>query len=47
LLYDEWIDANQKKVDEKSNLKIAYTHMKNMGGAELNNFFMDIARDFL
>lgn len=45
-LYDEWIDANQKKVDEKSGNKIAYTHMKDMGGGELNNFFMDIARDF-
>ncbi len=46
LLYDEWIDANQKRVDEKSSNKIAYTHMKDMGGGELNNFFMDIARDF-
>ncbi|MCU0375994.1 MAG: S41 family peptidase [Chitinophagaceae bacterium] len=46
LLYDEWIDANQKRVDEKSNNKIAYTHMKDMGGGELNSFFMDIARDF-
>jgi C-terminal processing protease CtpA/Prc len=46
LLYDEWIDANQKRVDEKSKNKIAYTHMKDMGGSELNQFFMDMARDF-
>jgi C-terminal processing protease CtpA/Prc/tricorn protease-like protein len=45
-LYDEWIDANQKKVDEKSKYRIAYTHMKNMGGGELESFFMDMARDF-
>jgi len=46
LLYDEWMDGNQKRVDEKSNNRIAYTHMKDMGGGELNSFFMDIARDF-
>jgi C-terminal processing protease CtpA/Prc/Tol biopolymer transport system component len=46
LLYDEWIDANQKRVDEKSGNKIAYTHMKDMGGGELNTFLMDMARDF-
>lgn len=45
-LYDEWIDDNQKRVDEKSKNRIAYTHMKNMGTGELNTFFMDIARDF-
>lgn len=38
LLYDEWVDDNQQYVDEKSNKKIAYVHMKNMGGGELNNF---------
>jgi tricorn protease len=45
-LYDEWIDANQKSVDEKSKNKIAYTHMKNMGTPELEAFFKDIANDF-
>ncbi len=46
LLYEEWIDANQKRVDEKTNKKVAYTYMKNMSGGELETFFMDIARDF-
>ncbi len=38
LLYDEWVDDNQKYVDSKSDKKIAYIHMKNMGGGELENF---------
>ncbi len=29
-LYDEWIDNNQKRVDEKSHNRIAYTYMKNL-----------------
>ncbi len=46
LLYEEWIDANQKRVDDQSKNRIAYTYMKNMSGGELETFFMDIARDF-
>ncbi|NAS32658.1 peptidase S41 [Flavobacteriaceae bacterium R38] len=38
LLYDEWVANNQSYTDAKSGNKIAYVHMKNMGGAELNNF---------
>lgn len=38
LLYDEWVDDNQSYVDKKSNNEIAYVHMKNMGGGELENF---------
>jgi tricorn protease len=38
--YDEWIDNNQKRVDEKSNNRIAYAHMKNMGTDELNKFII-------
>ncbi|MDC6390885.1 S41 family peptidase [Maribacter sp. PR1] len=38
LLYDLWVDENQKYVDEKADKKIAYVHMKNMGGGELENF---------
>ncbi|OUS03431.1 peptidase S41 [Flavobacteriales bacterium 33_180_T64] len=38
LLYDEWVANNQSYVDNKSGNKIAYVHMKNMGGGELNNF---------
>ncbi|WP_394974227.1 S41 family peptidase [uncultured Croceitalea sp.] len=38
LLYDEWMDKNQNYVDQKSNKNIAYIHMKNMGGGELERF---------
>jgi C-terminal processing protease CtpA/Prc len=40
------MDANQKRVDEKTGKKVAYVHMKDMGGGELQNFLMDMARDF-
>ncbi|QGW27086.1 S41 family peptidase [Phnomibacter ginsenosidimutans] len=46
LLYEEWIDANQQRVDSKSNQRIAYTHMKNMGTGELETFLTDMGRDF-
>lgn len=39
-LYDQWIENNQKRVDEKSNKRIAYACMKNMGESELNNFII-------
>ena len=45
-LYDEWIDNNQEKVDEKGKGRIAYTCMKNMGTGELDNFIVDMTRDF-
>ncbi|MTB50529.1 S41 family peptidase [Lewinella sp. W8] len=36
--YDEWMDDNQARVDRQSKSRIAYIHMKNMGGGELNRF---------
>ena len=44
-LYDEWIDDMQMRVKELSNNKIAYAHMKNMGGGELNKFIMTMTRE--
>ena len=38
LLYDEWMADCQKRVDQASNKRIAYVHMKNMGGGELAHF---------
>ncbi|WP_108808189.1 S41 family peptidase [Aquimarina spinulae] len=38
LRYDEWVDSNQSYIDQKSNKKIAYVHMKNMVRGQLNNF---------
>lgn len=37
-LYDEWMDQRQQIVDEESEKRIAYVHMKNMGGGELEHF---------
>lgn len=42
LLYDEWQDENQKYVDLKSNNQIAYVHMKDMTGGELEKFKEDL-----
>ncbi len=36
--YDQWMADCQKRVDEKSNKRIAYVHLKNMGGGELEHF---------
>jgi tricorn protease len=44
--YDEWIDNNQKRVDDKSKNRIAYHCMKNMGGPELEKFLIDMTQDF-
>lgn len=38
LLYDEWMDSRQAVVDKKSGNRIAYVHMKNMGGGQLQHF---------
>lgn len=46
LLYDEWIDGNQRRVDEQSKNRIAYVHMKDMGAGELDVFLQDMGRDF-
>lgn len=44
-LYDEWIDNNQKRVDEKSKGRIAYGCMKNMGQPELEQFIIDMTQE--
>jgi tricorn protease len=44
-LYDEWIDNNQKRVDEKSKGRIAYGYMKNMGQGELEQFIVDMTKE--
>ena len=46
-LYENWIDENQKKVDEASNKRISYIHMKNMGGSELHRFKIEIANELV
>ncbi|NRB62037.1 MAG: PD40 domain-containing protein [Saprospiraceae bacterium] len=36
--YDAWMQENQSFVDTQSGKRIAYVHMKNMGGGELDHF---------
>ena len=43
--YDEWIDNNRQRVEEKSKHRIAYSCMKNMGTSELQSFIVDMTRD--
>ncbi|MDX1939942.1 MAG: S41 family peptidase [Saprospiraceae bacterium] len=45
LLYDEWIDNNQRIVDEKGKKRVAYAHMRNMGQGELNSFLIDMTSE--
>lgn len=40
--YDEWVDDNQRRVDEQTDKRVAYIHMKNMGGGELNRFLREM-----
>lgn len=44
-LYDQWIDNNQRRVDEKGKNRIAYTHMKDMSSGELENFLIDMTKE--
>lgn len=43
--YDEWVDACQALVDEKSGKRVAYVHMKNMTGGELDNFLNEMVSE--
>lgn len=44
LLYDEWIENNRIRTDELSNNRIAYVHMKDMSGGELERFLINMTR---
>ncbi|TXF91499.1 PDZ domain-containing protein [Neolewinella aurantiaca] len=43
--YDEWVDTNQRTVDEKTDKKIAYVHMKNMTGGQLDAFMSEMVSE--
>ncbi len=43
-LYDEWRRLNRTKVDERSDKRIAYIHMKNMSASALEEFQIEITR---
>ncbi|MBX7150676.1 PDZ domain-containing protein [bacterium] len=42
LLYDEWISRNRKAVDQLSQNKIGYVHMKNMSQASFDQFMVEM-----
>ncbi|MBS1731514.1 MAG: PD40 domain-containing protein [Bacteroidetes bacterium] len=44
-LYDEWIDANKKRVDQLSNKQIGYVYMKDMTETSLDKFQKDMVSD--
>ncbi len=44
-LYDEWVDANKKRVDELSKKQIGYVYMKDMSNASLDQFQKDMVSD--
>lgn len=44
-LYDEWVDHNQAVVDEETNKRVAYVHMKNMSGGQLQNFLVEMTSE--
>lgn len=44
-LYDEWVDEKQDMVDSKTDKRVAYVHMKNMGGGELENFLVEMTSE--
>ncbi len=45
LLYDEWITANQKRVDTLTDNRIGYVYLKNMGGGSLNRFLIEMTSE--
>jgi len=45
-LYDQWIRDNQQVVDEKSDKRIAYIHMKDMRSGELKNFLIEMTTEW-
>ncbi len=45
LLYDAWQDENQQYVDQHSQNRIGYVHMKNMGRGQYNSFVHDMVGD--
>lgn len=44
LLYDEWIQENRARTNALSGNRIAYVHMKNMSGSELERFLVEMTR---
>lgn len=45
--YDEWIDNNQKRVDDRGHKRIAYSYMKDMGEDQLEHFIVDMTKQLV
>lgn len=44
-LYDEWQDHNQDIVDQQTDKRVAYVHMKNMSGGQLEHFLTEMTSE--
>ncbi|HDT11312.1 MAG TPA: peptidase S41, partial [bacterium] len=42
LLYDRWVEKNKKRVDELSNNRLGYVHIKGMNSASFKDVYNDI-----
>lgn len=45
LLYNEWMDDCQARVDRATDRRVAYVHMKNMGSGELDHFLQQMVSE--
>ena len=43
--YDLWVDDNQARVDKATDKRVAYVHMKNMTGGQLDNFLDEMVSE--
>jgi len=43
--YDDWVRDNQQRVDQQTKERVAYVHMKNMSGGELDNFLDEMVSE--
>ena len=44
-LYDEWTAGNRSKVNQATNERVAYVHMKNMMGGSLQQFLIEMTSE--
>jgi tricorn protease len=44
-LYDEWVQEKQETVDNETDERVAYVHMKNMGSGELESFLTEMTSE--
>ncbi|MFO8234014.1 MAG: S41 family peptidase [Bacteroidales bacterium] len=47
LLYDEWVEEKQKRVDKQTDKNVAYVYMEDMGSESLEDFLIDMTTETL